>query len=145
MKTYLGDSIYAEFRHGDIILTTARNRIVLEPEIVRALDVFREMSKAPREAHINTPHLDQAVHLAPWARFFGCDLTGTGFFCFADRRDYERWNSGLSQPEPMLRAPNGTIQSSTDWYANKDKLDPELWSSGELTPVVRDGDLWVEL
>ena len=46
-KTYLGDSVYAEFDGFGIVLTTnngypddPRNRIVLEPEILSALNQF---------------------------------------------------------------------------------------------------------
>jgi hypothetical protein len=39
LKTYLGDGVYAEIGHGELILTTENgisvtNRIVLEPEVV---------------------------------------------------------------------------------------------------------------
>jgi protocatechuate 3,4-dioxygenase beta subunit len=44
-KQYLGDSVYAEFNGFGIVLTTengegASNTIVLEPEVIRALDQF---------------------------------------------------------------------------------------------------------
>ena len=47
MKTYLGDSVYAEDQMRGIVLTTENglptdpsNRIVLEPEILHALNEF---------------------------------------------------------------------------------------------------------
>ena len=47
-KTYLGDSVYAEFDGFAMILTTENgrpqdpsNRIVLEPQVLDALDAFR--------------------------------------------------------------------------------------------------------
>lgn len=50
MKTYLGDSVYAEFDGFGIVLTTengmgASNTIVLEPEVLRALNEFVERTK----------------------------------------------------------------------------------------------------
>lgn len=47
MKSYLGDSVYAEFDGFGIVLTTengmgASNTIVLEPEVLRALNEFHE-------------------------------------------------------------------------------------------------------
>lgn len=41
-KDYLGDSVYADFQHGQVFLTTengmgASNTIVLEPEVCEAL------------------------------------------------------------------------------------------------------------
>lgn len=56
MKSYLGDSVYAELDDaGGIVLTTENgygpsNSIVLEPEVLRALDEFRRRigpEKAP--------------------------------------------------------------------------------------------------
>lgn len=46
-KVYLGDGCYAEHSHGVIVLTTENgirttNRIVLEPEVLRALVTFAE-------------------------------------------------------------------------------------------------------
>lgn len=48
-KMYLGDSVYAEFDGYNIILTTRNglptdpsNTIVLEPEVLHALNIFRE-------------------------------------------------------------------------------------------------------
>jgi hypothetical protein len=47
MKTYLGDSVYADFQDGQIILTTENglstdpsNTIILEPEVYVALTWF---------------------------------------------------------------------------------------------------------
>ncbi len=45
MKIYLGDSVYARFDGYGIVLTTengygASNTIVMEPEVVRALEEF---------------------------------------------------------------------------------------------------------
>jgi hypothetical protein len=54
-KIYLGDSVYAEFDGYSIILTTdngypddPRNRIVMEPEVINALNTFivKEIVKA---------------------------------------------------------------------------------------------------
>lgn len=47
MKEYLGDSVYAEFDGVAITLTTengygASNTIVLEPEVMRALQRFEQ-------------------------------------------------------------------------------------------------------
>lgn len=47
-KTYLGDSVYAEFDGFAITLTTENgygpsNTIVLEPEVLQALDLFRRV------------------------------------------------------------------------------------------------------
>ena len=44
-KTYLGDSVYADFDGRDVVLTTECdvgpfNKIVLEPEVVEALSLF---------------------------------------------------------------------------------------------------------
>jgi hypothetical protein len=58
MKTYLGDSVYAEFDGFGIVLTTengmgASNTIVLEPEVLRALNEFVERTKqqSPQNEH----------------------------------------------------------------------------------------------
>lgn len=50
MKAYLGDSVYAEFDGFSIILTTENgmgpsNTIVLEPEVLRALNDFVQRTK----------------------------------------------------------------------------------------------------
>jgi hypothetical protein len=50
MKAYLGDSVYAEFDGFGIVLTTengmgASNTIVLEPDVLRALNEFVERIK----------------------------------------------------------------------------------------------------
>jgi hypothetical protein len=47
LKVYLGDSVYAADIDGDLVLTTENgagtsNIIVLEPDTLRALDVFRD-------------------------------------------------------------------------------------------------------
>ncbi len=47
MKLYLGDSVYAEFDGYSIVLTTenvmgASNTIVLEPDVMKALEEFRK-------------------------------------------------------------------------------------------------------
>lgn len=45
-KQYLGDAVYAEImNYGELILTTedgisATNRIVLEPQVIKALDLY---------------------------------------------------------------------------------------------------------
>lgn len=51
-KMYLGDSVYAEFDGYNIELTTRNglpddpsNTIVLEPQVLHALDLFREQIK----------------------------------------------------------------------------------------------------
>ena len=54
MKTYLGDSVYAEFDGNGIVLTTENgdgpsNTIVLEPEILTALNNFVERIKQQPE------------------------------------------------------------------------------------------------
>lgn len=50
MKTYLGDSVYAEFTGYDIVLTTSNgeettNKIVMEPEVLTALFDFVQRIK----------------------------------------------------------------------------------------------------
>lgn len=50
MKSYLGDSVYAEFDGFGITLTTENglgptNTIVLEPEVLRSLNEFSERTK----------------------------------------------------------------------------------------------------
>ena len=46
MKTYLGDSVYAEWENGEIALTTGihpgplYNIIILEPEVIAAFETF---------------------------------------------------------------------------------------------------------
>lgn len=52
MKLYLGDSVYAEWNGYAIVLTTEngyeddpRNRIVLEPEVLSALNLFVDRVK----------------------------------------------------------------------------------------------------
>lgn len=50
LKEYLGDSVYAEFDGFAIVLTTengrvASNTIVLEPQVVDALNNFVELVK----------------------------------------------------------------------------------------------------
>jgi hypothetical protein len=47
MKVYLGDGVYARYEHGDLILTTENgicvtNEIVLEPQVVAALELYIE-------------------------------------------------------------------------------------------------------
>ena len=47
MKLYLGDSVYADFDGYSIVLTTengmgASNTIMLEPEVMKALEDFRK-------------------------------------------------------------------------------------------------------
>lgn len=66
-KDYLGDSVYAEFDGYAIVLTTdngmgASNTIVMEPEVLRALDGYRariaeaiESLKANQSANAPTP------------------------------------------------------------------------------------------
>jgi hypothetical protein len=49
-KIYLSDSVYAEYNGFNIILTTengfgASNTIILEPEVLEALDKYREHIK----------------------------------------------------------------------------------------------------
>jgi len=46
-KVYLGDSVYAEWENGMLLLTTnnghpddPRNKIYLEPEVIRALNKY---------------------------------------------------------------------------------------------------------
>ena len=58
MKDYLGDSVYAEFDGHGIVLTTenglgASNTIVLEPEVLHALNNFVERIKqqSPQNEH----------------------------------------------------------------------------------------------
>jgi hypothetical protein len=58
MKTYLGDSVYAEFDGFGIVLTTengmgASNTILLEPDVLRALNEFVERIKqqSPQNEH----------------------------------------------------------------------------------------------
>lgn len=58
MKTYLGDSVYAEFDGCGIVLTTENgmgpsNTIVLEPEVLRALNEFVERIKQQSPQHDN--------------------------------------------------------------------------------------------
>jgi hypothetical protein len=55
MKTYLGDSVYAEHDGYMLTLTTENgygpsNTIHLEPEILDALDAFRARVEAQRQA-----------------------------------------------------------------------------------------------
>ena len=50
LKDYLGDSVYADFDGLSIVLTTENgygpsNTIVLEPEVLMALDRYRERLK----------------------------------------------------------------------------------------------------
>ena len=57
MKTYLGDAVYAEFRDGDLVLTTSdgmrdTNTIVLEPTVLAVLLEF--LNVAPRR-HVPSP------------------------------------------------------------------------------------------
>lgn len=61
MKTYLGDSVYAEFDGFGIILTTENgfatdpsNKIVMEPEIISALNQFylRAIETAKEKQHV---------------------------------------------------------------------------------------------
>lgn len=61
MKTYLGDGVYAEIQHGQVVLTTedgisASNCIYLEPEVYKALTQFVEDARAAVRAasHANT-------------------------------------------------------------------------------------------
>lgn len=47
MKTYIGDGVYAEWNGEQIILTTENgvettNTIVLEPDVIHALEEFRK-------------------------------------------------------------------------------------------------------
>ena len=55
MKVYLGDSVYAAEGEwaGVVVLTTENgyrsNTIVLEPDTLRALDVFRDTLRRKRE------------------------------------------------------------------------------------------------
>lgn len=51
-RTYLGDSVYAEWDNGIVILTTNNglpsdpsNTIILEPEVLHALAEFQEAMK----------------------------------------------------------------------------------------------------
>ena len=54
-KEYIGDSVYAEFDGYDLILTTEngypddpRNRIVLEPIVLRQLEFYIKATKETR-------------------------------------------------------------------------------------------------
>jgi hypothetical protein len=55
MKTYLGDSVYAETDAGEIVLTTEAgpgdpsNRIVLEPAVYRELIEWAERMRSEGE------------------------------------------------------------------------------------------------
>jgi glycyl-tRNA synthetase (class II) len=60
MKTYLGDSVYAEVRPYNVILTTengaeASNTIYLEPEVLEAFLRFIERAKKETHADPSTP------------------------------------------------------------------------------------------
>lgn len=53
-KTYLGDSVYAEFDGSGYMLTTENglgptNTIYLEPEVVHALETFIAKPATPKE------------------------------------------------------------------------------------------------
>lgn len=53
MKAYLGDAVYADFDGFAVVLTTedgirATNRIVLEPEVVQALEAYVARLRAPK-------------------------------------------------------------------------------------------------
>ena len=55
MKQYLGDSVYAETSENGIVLTTDNgmgpsNTIVLEPEVLYALQVFLEKATIERSS-----------------------------------------------------------------------------------------------
>lgn len=57
-KDYLGDSVYADWDGYAITLTTENgfgpsNRIVLEPDILRALDRYKERIKIIVKASVN--------------------------------------------------------------------------------------------
>jgi hypothetical protein len=64
-KDYLGDSVYADFDHGMIVLTTENgfgpsNTVALEPEVLAALDRYRERLKTllqqiPQQEAVATP------------------------------------------------------------------------------------------
>lgn len=56
-KTYLGDSVYAEYRDGQLLLTVengwgATQTIVLEAEVLAALVDFLELDIVPRKANL---------------------------------------------------------------------------------------------
>lgn len=56
-KMYLGDSVYAEFDGYHIVLTTENgfgpsNTIALEPQVLKALDLFREQLNSEEEPTI---------------------------------------------------------------------------------------------
>ena len=71
-KVYLGDSVYADFDGYGIVLTTENgygpsNKIVLEPEVLDALDLYRkswrdelENRSAVAEAHEYDPEATDA-------------------------------------------------------------------------------------
>lgn len=60
MKTYLGDSVYCQFDGYAFVLTTENglrsdpsNTIVMEPEIIRALNHFVEHIKNSKKENVN--------------------------------------------------------------------------------------------
>jgi hypothetical protein len=84
-KTYLGDSVYAEFDGYMIVLTTnngfaddPRNQIAMEPDVLRALDDFRQqLNPIPKLEEIVLPDslgrevkaaVESALNGAEWTR-----------------------------------------------------------------------------
>ena len=64
MKTYLGDSVYADFDGYSIVLTTENgirvtNTIVLEPEVFEALVAYGQQSKGCQVCGVWTSGFDE--------------------------------------------------------------------------------------